>query len=166
VTYQYTDAANYHLDDEFIVAGEVHFADIEPFLDEGEFFLPSTLGIPDLWAQRLRIDPDDDHPWHRFEFEEEDFKPTKRPATSKFTAESLIAAFKAASEAGWSDEQALTDQIAELAEPFVPEKDEPALCENCSVELQDGEEVYCTDCHIRMDEEPVEDDEAEEETEE
>jgi hypothetical protein len=146
VTYHYTDAANYHLTGGFVVAGELHFAAIEPFLDEGEFFLPRPFGLPDLWAQRPRIDPDDDHPWHRFEYGEEDFLPTTRPATSIFTAESLIEAFRAAHAAGWSDEMLLTEEIAELAEPFVPEGEEEDFCENCDAELVEGEDTFCTRC--------------------
>lgn len=61
LSYQYRDASNYKLYDEVVIAGELSFPELEPFLIDGIYFVPEELNIP-----RLQFNPsnEDDHDWH------------------------------------------------------------------------------------------------------
>ena len=61
VSYQYRDASNYKLHNEVVIAGELSYPELEPFLIDGIYFVPEELHIP-----RLQFDSrnEDDHDWH------------------------------------------------------------------------------------------------------
>jgi hypothetical protein len=40
IYYEYKDGSGYTQTNSVIVAGELAFADLEPYLDEGEYFIP------------------------------------------------------------------------------------------------------------------------------
>lgn len=61
VSYQYRDASNYKLYDEVVIAGELSFAELEPFLIDGIYFVPEELHIPRL---QFGSRNEDDHDWH------------------------------------------------------------------------------------------------------
>lgn len=61
VSYQYRDASNYKLYDEVVIAGELSFQELEPFLIDGIYFVPEELHIPRL---QFGSRNEDDHDWH------------------------------------------------------------------------------------------------------
>lgn len=64
IRYMYRDAGNYKFRGSILIYGEIKFADIEPHLLFGEYFIPQEIGIPDL---RPTIKNNDDHELHEFE---------------------------------------------------------------------------------------------------
>ncbi|MBU1107337.1 MAG: hypothetical protein KKB51_11760 [Candidatus Riflebacteria bacterium] len=61
ISYQYRDASNYKLFNEIVIAGELNFSELEPFLIDGQFFVPEELYIPRLSFENSN---EDDHDWH------------------------------------------------------------------------------------------------------
>lgn len=93
VNYLYRDAGNYKMFNEAVVSGaitEEQIVAILETLDEGEYFLPAQVGLPeerpDKWAPRY------DHPW--FELEADGFEPTDDPADVNLTVDELVSAFE------------------------------------------------------------------------
>ncbi len=65
LAYRYRDASGYRQSEEIILAGELSFQrDIQPYLYEGEFFIPDQVGLPNLQARFFDFPIEDDHPWH------------------------------------------------------------------------------------------------------
>lgn len=60
-SYMYADACNYKIYKDVVIGGELEFSDIEPYLHEGEFFIPSEIGLDDLQPTPLTTH---DHIWH------------------------------------------------------------------------------------------------------
>ena len=86
-----------------VVAGEISFADVKTYLDEGKYFIPKDVGLPHpgitFLEKGYEWPTEADHPW--VEVDEDSFEPTRNNPTTKPTAQELIAAFKTASEKGW-----------------------------------------------------------------
>ena len=97
IGYWYADGDNYKQAETIIVAGTLAFADLEPFLDEGEFFIPSQVGLADL--QERFTQPGDDHPWHRLAADS--LQPTAATPTVRWTAGELVEWFRQAHAQRW-----------------------------------------------------------------
>ena len=73
INYLYRDASNYKVYNQVIVAGEItpeHLRRIADTLDEGEYFIPSVVGLPE---KKFETQTDDDHLWFEWEIDDEDF---------------------------------------------------------------------------------------------
>lgn len=92
--YLYRDAANYKIFETVVLCGALRIDEITPFLHEGEFFIPSQVGLIDLQPS---MKTEFDHGWHEIV----EVKPTDGEATIPLTAAKLTAAFRAAAENHW-----------------------------------------------------------------
>lgn len=94
VHYLYRDASNYKVHKSIVVSGQMTQEMIAACLsacDEGEFFIPSQVNLPE---EKFESETEDDTPW--FELTTDDFEPTfQRPEDDRFTTEKLVKAFKA-----------------------------------------------------------------------
>ncbi len=95
ITYQYRDAANYKEFDTVIIHGQLSLSDIEEYLYEKEFFIPSEIGLKDLQPENLN---QDDHIWHEIL----EVSHTNEEATVNITAEKVISNFRRASLDEWN----------------------------------------------------------------
>lgn len=97
IEYLYRDASNYKVHNEAIVSGPVDEQLIQTILnclDEGEYFIPSAVGLP---SKQFDDVGEDDHPW--FELGEYSFSETAQEPTVDMSLEELAARFqKAVSE--------------------------------------------------------------------
>ncbi len=84
--YMYRDASNWKFHGEVVVAGHLAISDLEPFLADGEFFVPEDVGLA---ALRPSVTNEDDHIYHSIE----SIEPSDRPV-SGISATNLIAAFR------------------------------------------------------------------------
>ena len=66
--YLYRDASNYKQHGSVVFRGTISLKDIRPLLIDGEYFIPSQAGIPDLQHkfkdQGFEYPTEDDHAWH------------------------------------------------------------------------------------------------------
>jgi hypothetical protein len=95
INYQYRDASNYKEFDTVIIRGQLSLNDIEKYLYEKEFFIPSEIGLKDLQPEILN---QDDHIWHEIL----EVSHTNDEATVKITAEKVISNFRRASLDEWN----------------------------------------------------------------
>jgi hypothetical protein len=95
ITYQYRDAANYKVFDTVIISGLLFLNDIEKYLYEKEFFIPSEIGLKDLQPESLS---NDDHIWHEIL----EISHTNKQPTVNITAQKIISNFKKASLEEWN----------------------------------------------------------------
>ncbi len=95
ITYQYRDAANYKEFDTVIIRGQLSLNDIEEYLFDKEFFIPSEIGLKDLQPENLN---QDDHIWHEIL----EISHTKKQPTVDITAEKVISNFRKASLEEWN----------------------------------------------------------------
>ena len=92
INYLYRDADNYKVHNECVINGVLTGAQkavILECLDDGEYFIPSLVGLPEV-----RFDEEDpavDHQW--FVLREEDFEETTERSTTYMTPDELVAAF-------------------------------------------------------------------------
>lgn len=93
VSYMYRDASNYKFHGSFIVDGELSNADLEPYLFDGESFVPTEVGLPHLLDVSMN---EDDHWLHEFSR----FSPIS-DGTPICTASKLIELFQIAHRRGW-----------------------------------------------------------------
>ena len=93
--YLYRDAGNYKWFGEVVIVGTLELGDIEPYLYEHQFFIPSEVGLPDLQSEELT---EDDHIWHEIV----DIKETALEPTVKISAVELVEGFKAAHVVEWN----------------------------------------------------------------
>lgn len=110
ISYLYRDADNYKMRHEVVIAGsmsEEQEKAIEDSLDEGVYFIPSQVGLPD---DRFGSVTAADHPW----FEWVGVEPTADRPTLHVTAEELTAKFVDA-ENGWTES---TDAPADGLRPY------------------------------------------------
>ena len=66
-SYMYRDGSNYKEGSHAILQGTLTPADITKLkihLDEGEYFIPSQVGLEDLQHRMTSFPSDDDHVWH------------------------------------------------------------------------------------------------------
>ena len=92
ITYLYRDASNYKQSESIVVLGKITFADVEPYLDRGEYFTPGQVGLADLqhrFGKKLTMG---DYPWH--ELSKGDFESTNDTPTLSTTAEQLFERFR------------------------------------------------------------------------
>ena len=110
ISYLYRDADNYKMRHEVVIAGgmsEEQEKAIEDSLDEGVYFIPSQVGLPD---DRFGSVTEADHPW----FEWVGVEPTANRPTLHVTAEELTAKFVDAAN-GWTES---TDAPADGLRPY------------------------------------------------
>ncbi|MBS1259565.1 MAG: hypothetical protein MAG551_02638 [Candidatus Scalindua arabica] len=93
--YQYRDAANYKVFDIVIIRGVFSLFDIEEYLYEKDFFVPSEIGLKDLQPKKLTHD---DHIWHAI-FE---ISYTKEKPTVNISAEEIVLNFNRAFSEEWN----------------------------------------------------------------
>jgi hypothetical protein len=95
ITYQYRDASNYKEFDTVIIRGQLSLNDIDEYLYEKEFFIPSEIGLKDLQSENLN---QDDHIWHEIL----EISHTHEKPTVDITAEKIISNFRKASVEEWN----------------------------------------------------------------
>jgi len=93
--YQYRDAANYKVFDTAIIRGLFSLRDIEEYLYEKDFFIPSEIGLNDLQPKKLTHD---DHIWHEIL----EISYTNEKPTVNITAEEIVLNFERASLEEWN----------------------------------------------------------------
>jgi len=98
--YLYRDACNYKSFFEVILFGVIHKDQIESFLKDRLYFIPSEVGFPDLQGEEFTID---DHIWHEFEY----IELTEDSPTSDVAASLLIEKFRRASQNNWNEYEVL-----------------------------------------------------------
>lgn len=95
ITYQYRDTSNYKEFDTVIIRGLLSLNDIEEYLYDKEFFIPSEIGLKDLQPKNLN---QDDHIWHEIL----EISHTHEKPTVKITAEEIVSNFRKASREEWN----------------------------------------------------------------
>lgn len=100
IHYLYRDGSNYKQGHEVIVEGEINWEDIAPKLEEGQYFIASQVGLPDiqlLWEEKgFTFPTEDDHVY--CEIEEDDIDYTPLAPTEEISAWQLKANFAAVQE--------------------------------------------------------------------
>ena len=94
INYLYRDADNNMRHNEFIINGiltSTQKAAILDCLDDGSYFIPSLVGMPEIKFDEAD-DPAIDHQW--FELQADGFEITAERSTTLFTADELVAAFQ------------------------------------------------------------------------
>ena len=92
INYLYRDADNYKVHNECVVQGTIsaeQIAVVLECLDEGEYFIPHLVGLPEKRFDTF--DPQVDHPY--FELSEDSFEETMEPATVEVQVDELVSAF-------------------------------------------------------------------------
>lgn len=100
IDYLYRDASNYKKANSAVLIGELSEADqqvILSCLSEGEYFIPSQVGLDE---ERFGSWTEDDHCW--FELEPGFATPTSYPVTCGLSCDQLVENFKAAKD-NWDD---------------------------------------------------------------
>lgn len=95
INYLYRDADNYKVHNECVVQGTIsaeQIAVILECLDEGEYFIPHLVGLPEKRFDTF--DPQVDHPY--FELSEDSFAETMESETVEVQVDELVSAFCAA----------------------------------------------------------------------
>ncbi len=91
LSYCYRDASGYQQSEEVILAGELSFQqDIQPYLYEGEFFVPDQVGLPNLQGRFEDFPNEDDHPWHTIV----EVSLTDEAPTAQITADEMLQRFR------------------------------------------------------------------------
>lgn len=101
INYLYRDADNYKAHNECVVRGEItseQKAVIISCLDEGEFFIPRLVGMPERKFDTY--DPTSDHPW--MELREDGFENTKEEPTVDVTVEEIVERFVQCRDSNWT----------------------------------------------------------------
>lgn len=94
--YLYRDSCNYKKYYEVIIEGVLNYFDIENYLWEKEFFIPSEVNLPDLQDFPLK---EYDHIWHEID----SISPSNKPATLPMSSDQLIKYFKQAKKQNWNE---------------------------------------------------------------
>ena len=92
--YLYRDAANYKIFETIVLCGALRIDEITPFLHEGEFFIPSRVGLIDLQPS---VKTEFDHGWHEIV----EVKPSDEEVTIPLTTAELTASFRGAAVNRW-----------------------------------------------------------------
>ena len=98
----YRDEHNYKKYAEAVVSGIIDAKQLCPLLKDGEFFIPSYVGLESLSEYPPR---DYDHVWHTIE----SVTATNDPATINANADSIIMAFEKAYKNNWDEKKAFKD---------------------------------------------------------
>ena len=94
INYLYRDADNYKMHNSCVISGQItpeQVASIIDTLDDGEYFIPHMVGLPEQKFDTY--DPQSDHPY--FELGSDSFESTKAKATVELTVAELVTAFAA-----------------------------------------------------------------------
>lgn len=110
--YLYRDASNHKQWHHVIVAGELSFAALAPYLDEGIYFIPQQVGLEALQARFGDTLTTEDHPWHELYAENVAF--TKIAPTLAVTAHDLLERFRTI----WWDNIAASEALGIPVEPL------------------------------------------------
>lgn len=94
--YLYRDACNYKTFEEVVIQGPLRLEDIKPFLRDGQFFIPSEVGLHDLQDEVFTTD---DHIWHEIN----EIRNTEEQPTIELDASILINNFKKAFYNDWNE---------------------------------------------------------------
>lgn len=100
ISYLYRDAGNYKVHNEVVVAGLVSVYDIDIIMDclyDGEYFIPSQVGLPEKRFGELT---EDDHCW--FELSKDGFELTEDEPDVDFSIRELTARFMESKD-NWND---------------------------------------------------------------
>lgn len=92
ISYLYRDACNYKMHNEVVILGiltKEQRRTILECLDEGENFVPSAVGLPEVKLDEC--DSEDDGPW--FELGEDSFEDVHEKPTVSVTADELVGDF-------------------------------------------------------------------------
>ncbi len=95
IEYMYRDGGNYKLFNEVVLKGEVTLEQLQEHFYEGDFFVPSEVGLEDLQELPYR---ECDHVWHEIVA----VCPVKDSPTVELTASEFLARFVLAGKARWS----------------------------------------------------------------
>ena len=93
--YLYRDAGNYKWFSEVVIAGVLKLEDIEHFLFEHHFFIPSEVGLPGLQPEVLT---EDDHIWHEII----SLKESVAEPTVEIKSDDLVEKFQMAHAEEWN----------------------------------------------------------------
>lgn len=107
ISYLYRDACNYKFHNEAIIKGELSAQQIDVImgcLNEGEYFIPSQVGLPE---ERFGSFTEDDHCW--FELSKDGFSPIKEKATVDITADEFVQKFMKAKDK-WHDDEIMCQE--------------------------------------------------------
>lgn len=96
IFYQYRDADNYKNYSEVIINGVLLLDDIKCFFRDGEFFIPSEVGLEDLQVQPLSVV---DHIWHEIT----DLSNTEDVSNCDLNSEQLLKNFRYADSIDWNE---------------------------------------------------------------
>ncbi len=102
ISYLYRDASNYKTGIEFVVAGVVDADVLMECCDEGEYFIPSQVGLQDIQSQLISFPSNYDHVWHELDRPET----TEAEPTYHITADELMQSFLAA-KGNWDVSKAM-----------------------------------------------------------
>ena len=101
INYMYRDADNYKVSEEAIVSGPLPawaFEKVKESLDDGQFFIPSQVGLRDLQGELQGWDSEDhdtDHCWHELcEIGHTDREPTAEMTAREFYEKMTKTEFK------------------------------------------------------------------------
>ena len=92
--YMYRDGGNYKQFNEVVIKGEFSLEQLRPHLYNGDFFVPSEVGLEDLQEYPYQ---DYDHVWHELDSAE----PTEDEPTVEISAEEIVSRFSAAGAVKW-----------------------------------------------------------------
>ncbi|MCD4829577.1 MAG: hypothetical protein K8R90_09150 [Candidatus Cloacimonetes bacterium] len=95
LSYLYRDSCNYKKFNEVIIAGIIEKAQLNPWLEDNVYFIPSEVGLKDLHDNPWTIY---DHTWHEFRWVEL----TEDTPTVEIDAEQFIKSFIEASRNDWN----------------------------------------------------------------
>ena len=96
IEFLYRDASNYKFYHEVVVAGCISDSQVDTIistLDDGEYFIPSVVGLPCDYATGFD-ENEDDHPW--CELSQHSFKRTAAKPTISISASELVKRFEEA----------------------------------------------------------------------
>ncbi len=103
VEYLYRDASSYKQRHNVVLDGEIVESDVRRYLWEGEYFLPSLVGLPTLQEkfgqQGFAVPTEDDHPWHEIE----SVRGTSDRKTVDMSAASFLRLLCKCREVGWEE---------------------------------------------------------------
>jgi len=97
-SYLYRDAWNYKKFHSIILSSVVTLEQIEPFLRDRTYFIPSEVGLPDLQEDAFKSY---DHIWHEIEA----IELTEDQPTVAIDASALLANFKKAHSLNWNERE-------------------------------------------------------------
>ena len=101
LNYLYRDAWNFKKFHSVILSDIIVLEQIETYLKDQTFFIPSEVGLPDLQEDIFKSY---DHIWHEIEF----LELTDQQPTVAIDASALLANFKKANSLNWNEGEVFT----------------------------------------------------------